>query len=97
MMFHARISEESAAQVIASLCAITEDEEARFRQSTLTATYEKGFDGEEISGEFPGISTSLSLTHLGSQGTSAASGNDWKQKALKWQWHLRSDLRRHYH
>lgn len=50
MMFHSRISEESAAQIIAELCAKTNDEESRARQITLTATYEKGFDGEEIEG-----------------------------------------------
>ena len=50
MMFHSRISEESATQIIAELCANTNDEESRARQITLTATYEKGFDGEEIEG-----------------------------------------------
>lgn len=50
MMFHSRISEESATQIIAELCAKTNDEESMARQITLTATYEKGFDGEEIEG-----------------------------------------------
>jgi hypothetical protein len=50
MLFHSRISEESAAQIIAGSCAKTNDEESRSRQFTLTATYEKGFDGEEIEG-----------------------------------------------
>lgn len=50
MIFHSRISEKSAAQIIAELCAKTNDEESMARQITLTATYEKGFDGEEIEG-----------------------------------------------
>ena len=50
MLFHSRISEGSAAQIIGALCAISADEESRSRQSTLTATYEKGFNGEEIEG-----------------------------------------------
>ena len=50
MMFHARIADESAAQIIAELCARTNDEESRARQTTLTATYEKGFNCEEIEG-----------------------------------------------
>ena len=50
MMFHSRISEESATQILAELCAKTNDEESMARQITLTATYEKGFDGEEIEG-----------------------------------------------
>ena len=41
MMFHSRISEESAAQIIAELCAKTSDEESMARQVTLTATYRK--------------------------------------------------------
>ena len=50
MLFHARISEESASKIIARMCLITNDEESKSRQLTLTLTYEKGFNGEEIEG-----------------------------------------------
>lgn len=50
MMFHARISEESGAKIIAKMCAITNDEESKSRQDAFTTTYEKGFNEEEIEG-----------------------------------------------
>ncbi|MGA6990675.1 MAG: hypothetical protein WBX81_09685 [Nitrososphaeraceae archaeon] len=50
MMFHSRILQESATEIVADLCTITNDEEATSRQITLQSTYEKGFNGEEIEG-----------------------------------------------
>jgi DNA replicative helicase MCM subunit Mcm2 (Cdc46/Mcm family) len=50
MMFHARISYRSAAQVIAALSAKISDEESESRQITLEDTYQKGLEGEEIQG-----------------------------------------------
>ena len=50
MMFHARISYLSAAEIIAALCARISDEESESRQVTLEDTYRKGFQGEEIQG-----------------------------------------------
>jgi hypothetical protein len=50
MLFHLRISEESGAKIIARMCAITNDEELKSRQITFAATYEKGFQGQEIEG-----------------------------------------------
>ncbi|MGB7661516.1 MAG: hypothetical protein WBL67_02155 [Nitrososphaeraceae archaeon] len=50
MMFHSRILQESATEIVADLCTITNDEEATSRQITLQSTFEKGFNGEEIEG-----------------------------------------------
>lgn len=50
MMFHSRIAEESGVKIIAKMCTITNDEESKSRQTILTTTYEKGFNGEEIEG-----------------------------------------------
>lgn len=50
MMFHARISHQSAAQVIAALSVKISDEESESRLITLEDTYNKGFQGEEIQG-----------------------------------------------
>ena len=50
MMFHARISDESGAKIIARMCMITGDKESKSRQTTFMYTYNNGFRGEEIEG-----------------------------------------------
>ncbi len=46
MMFHFRIADESGAKVIARMCTIIYDEEAKSRQSTFMAIYDKDTEGK---------------------------------------------------
>ena len=71
MMFYARISYQSAAQVIETLCTKISDEESESRQVTLEDTYRKGFEGEEIQGA-PKLAELIAVKVSGQDVTSAS-------------------------
>ena len=48
--FHSRIAEESAARILEGICDRAGDEEKRNRLQTLHSTYEKGVEGEQVTG-----------------------------------------------